>query len=59
MPQFPFLSLLVAEPGKLKQGDKVIASEPQVKQFIETKYSIELIKEYYNLPIYRITGLNA
>jgi 4-amino-4-deoxy-L-arabinose transferase-like glycosyltransferase len=48
-----------AEPGKLKQGDMVIASEPQVKQFIETNYSTELVKEYYNVRIYRITGLNA
>lgn len=48
-----------ADPGKLKQGNMVIASEPQVKQFIETNYSTELVKEFYNVRIYKIVGLNA
>lgn len=44
---------------RLKQGNLVIASEPKVKQYIETNYSTELVREYYNVRIYRIIGLNA
>ena len=44
---------------ELKVGNMVIASEPQVKQFIETNYSTELVKEFYNVRIYKIVGVNA
>ena len=47
------------EPEKLKAGDMVIASEQQVKQYIETNYTVELVKEYYNVRIYKIIGMNA
>jgi 4-amino-4-deoxy-L-arabinose transferase-like glycosyltransferase len=47
------------EPQKLKPGDMVIASEQQVKQYIETNYSAEVMKEYFNVRIYKIIGLNA
>ena len=48
-----------ADPRNLKQGQMMIASEAQVKQFIETNYAVEVVKEYYNVRIYKIVGLNA
>ena len=46
-------------PNTLKPGNMVIASEPKVKQYIETNYATELVREYYNVRIYKIIGLNA
>jgi len=47
------------DPQKLRAGDKVIASEPQVKEYIETNYTVELVREYLNVRIYKIIGMNA
>lgn len=42
--------------NNLQSGDKIIASQPHVRSFIETYYSYELIGEVGNIKLYNISG---
>ena len=48
-----------AEASGLRTGTLAIASEPEIKRYIETHYTYEVAREYYNTRIYKILAVKS